>query len=310
MTRITAPSRLHFGLLHVPTAGTPPGTRRYGGIGLMIDQPGTVVSVRPAEAWRFEGPLASRAQVFAHRLLPRLHKPVSPMHVLVERCPDEHAGLGVGTQLGLAVGKAIATEAGFGNWDAAEIAVRVDRGERSAIGVHGFDRGGLIVEPGKRENESLSPLLTCIRLPEEWRVAMFLPNGSDRWHGSREEGAFAAAVAESPTEELCSIALRELLPAAAAGNCPAFGEAVHSFNLLAGRPFAAAQGGDYASPEVADLIARIRAEGVAGAGQSSWGPAVFAVVESVERAAWLIKRMAGVRGWSAKPSQGHSATRE
>ena len=305
MTRVTAPSRLHFGLLNVPTAGSPREERRFGGIGLMIDQPGTIVSVQPADTWRFEGPLASRAQVFAHRLLASTGLPIPPLQVLVKRCPEEHAGLGVGTQLGLAVAKAIAVESGLSVLDATDLAVLIDRGERSAVGVHGFDRGGLIVEPGKRESESLSPLLSCIRLPEDWRVAVFVPRGGPSWHGSQEEGAFANATSTGLTASLCDLALRELLPAAAAGDLPAFGEAVHHFNRRAGLPFAAAQGGEYSSPEVAETIARIRALGVPCAGQSSWGPAVFAIVPDANRAERLLKQLSSVRGWIAKVSEGH-----
>ena len=310
MTRVTAPSRLHFGLFHVPSANTVAGERRFGGIGLMIDLPGTVVSVRPSNTWQFEGPLASRAQVFAHRLLGSLGLPFPPLQVLVERCPEEHAGLGVGTQLGLAVSKAIAIQSGLTDLDAPELAVLIERGERSAVGVHGFDRGGLIVEPGKRESEPLSPLLTCIRLPEDWRVAVFVPNGGSAWHGSREEGAFANAKPTNLTESLCDLALRELLPAAAVGDLPVFGEAVYEFNRRAGEPFAAAQGGVYSSPEVAAAVARIRESGVPCVGQSSWGPAVFAVVEDADRAARLLKHMAGTRGWVAKVSGGHVVEKE
>src|SRR5437870_9876775 len=77
MTRVTAPSRLHFGLFHVPNAAFThwPGIdaeaglpmRAFGGVGLMIDQPGVVVTVRPADTWQVEGPLASRAQAAALR---------------------------------------------------------------------------------------------------------------------------------------------------------------------------------------------------------------------------------------------------
>jgi beta-RFAP synthase len=310
MTRVTAPSRLHFGLLHVPTGETQPYERRFGGIGLMIDQPGTVVRVRPADAWQFEGPLASRAQLFAHRLLASLGLPFPPLQVLVERGPEEHAGLGAGTQLGLAVAKAIAVQSGLENLDATDLAVLIDRGERSAIGVHGFDRGGLIVEPGKREDEPLSPLLSCIRLPEDWRVAVFIPNGGAAWHGSREEGAFAGAKPTGLVESLCDLALRELLPAAAAGDLESFGEAVYEFNRRAGEPFAAAQGGVYSSSEVGGTIARLRGLGVECVGQSSWGPAVFAMVEDADRAAKLLKEMNGVRGWVAKISEGHTVERE
>jgi beta-ribofuranosylaminobenzene 5'-phosphate synthase len=310
MTRVTAPSRLHFGLFHVPAVNTAAAERRFGGIGLMIDLPGTVVSVRPADVWRFEGPLASRAQIFAHRLIGTLGLPFPPLQVLVERCPEEHMGLGVGTQLGLAVAKAIAVQSGLTDLDATDLAVLIDRGERSAVGVHGFDRGGLIVEPGKRETEPLSPLLTCIRLPENWRVAVFVPNSGVVWHGSREEGAFANAKPSGLTESLCDLALRELLPAAAAGDLPLFGASVYEFNRRAGQPFAAAQGGVYSSPEVAATIARIRESGVSCVGQSSWGPAVFAVVEDADRAGALLKQMSGTRAWVAKVSEGHAVEKE
>jgi beta-ribofuranosylaminobenzene 5'-phosphate synthase len=325
MTRVTAPSRLHFGLFHVPGdgparwpgGGGEPGTpvRVFGGVGLMIDQPGLVVSARPAGSWQFEGMLASRAQVFAHRYTAGMGVPAEPLQVLVERCPAEHTGLGVGTQLGLAVAKALAVETGTPHLSAVELAQRVGRGERSAVGVHGFDRGGLIVEPGKVPGEAVSPLLTRVLLPEEWRVAVFAPAGQDRWHGSREQQAFARAGEMARpagiTDALCRIALLGMLPAAVAGDLPAFSEAVYEFNRRAGEPFAAAQGGAYAGPAVADLVAEIRTLGVAGVGQSSWGPSVFAVVGSDAEALWLVHQLrTRARGWVAKPSDGHRVERE
>lgn len=323
MTRVTAPSRLHFGLFHVPTGGADrwpgvggepgPPARVFGGVGLMIDQPGVVVSARPAESWQFEGMLASRAQVFAHRFTEG-QSSTRPLQVLVERCPAEHTGLGVGTQLGLAVGKAVAVETGTPDLPAVEVAQRVGRGERSAIGVHGFDRGGLIVEPGKVPGEAVSPLLTRVLLPDEWRVAVFAPHGQVPWHGRREQQAFAQAGESTRppglTDTLCRIALLGMLPAAVGGDLPAFSEAVHEFNRRAGEPFAAAQGGAYAGPDVGELIATVRRLGVPGVGQSSWGPSVFAVVESHDRAVWLVTQLKGTaRGWVAKPSEGHRVER-
>jgi beta-RFAP synthase len=326
MTRVTAPTRLHFGLFHVPADGVThwpglsgasgPPVRAFGGVGLMIDQPGVVVTVRPAESWQFEGTLASRAQVFALRYVADLPEADRrPFQVLVERCPAEHSGLGVGTQLGLAVAKALAVETGSANLSAPELAERVGRGERSAIGVHGFDRGGLIVEPGKVAGGSVSPLLTRVFLPDEWRVVVFVPNSPERWHGSREQQAFAAArqITRPPglTDTLCRIALLGMLPAAVAGDLDAYGDAVHEFNRRAGEPFAAAQGGPYASPEVGDLIAAVRRLNVRGVGQSSWGPAVFAVVGSQARAVWLVEQFRGrARGWIARTSEGHRVDRD
>src|SRR5437762_31135 len=83
----------------------------------------------------------------------------------------------------------------------------VGRGERWAVGVRGFDRGELVVEGGKTPGEEVSPVLARLELPTAWRIVLFTPGARDRWHGGREQQAFAAAAAEdrpgSRTEALC-----------------------------------------------------------------------------------------------------------
>jgi beta-ribofuranosylaminobenzene 5'-phosphate synthase len=293
MIRVVAPSRLHFGLFRVPVAGAGGDARAFGGVGLMVERPGVVVVVRPADSWQFEGTLASRAQVFATLFMSSLPEGSRrPFQLLVERCPAEHTGLGVGTQLGLAVAKALAVACGASELPATELAKRVGRGERSAIGVHGFDLGGLLVDEGKRADETVSPLLTHVTLPEEWRVVLFHPRGADRWHGDRERTAFASASA-GEAGALRRLAEAALVPSAERGDLDAFGDAVHEFNRRAGEPFAAAQGGVYAAPEIAQLIADLRAWGVRGVGQSSWGPTVFAIVGDSDTAVSLLERFRG-----------------
>jgi len=308
MIRVVAPSRLHFGLFRVPLEGEPEtGVRSFGGVGLMVNQPGVVVDLRPAESWQFEGMLASRAQVFASRFmlsLPEEHR--GGFQLLVERCPAEHTGLGVGTQLGLAVAKALAVACGEGKLPSPELAGRVGRGERSAIGVHGFDRGGLLVDTGKLPGETLSPLLAHVSLPDEWRVVLFTPGGASRWHGDRERRAFVTATAGEP-DLLRKLAVEAILPAARSGDIDAFGEAVQEFNRKAGEPFAAAQGGVYASREIAELVADVRACGIRGVGQSSWGPTVFAVVGESDTALSLVLRFRSrVPTFVARISAGHT----
>jgi predicted sugar kinase len=59
--------------------------------------------------------------------------------------------------------------------------------------------------------------------------------------------------------------------------------------------FAAAQGGTYSSMRVAELVGFIRRQGVAGVGQSSWGPGVFAVTDE-ELAIHLAGRLRALAG--------------
>jgi beta-ribofuranosylaminobenzene 5'-phosphate synthase len=286
-----APSRLHFGLINVPPCGEHhPGERVFGGIGLMIDTPGVVVTAKPADNWQFEGSLASRAQAFAFQLMQAL--PAAnrrPFQVLVERCPMEHTGLGVGTQLGLAVAKALAEGIGLTNRPAIELAALIGRGERSAVGVHGFDSGGLVIETGKLQKEGISPTSSHINLPNSWRVVLFIPSVQNEWYGSRERLAFATASCGN-SEALQQLVHTRILPAATHGNLDAFGDALHEYNSLAGVPFTTAQRGPYASPVIADLIVTLRQLGIRGVGQSSWGPTVFAIVDDNDSAMSLVRR--------------------
>src|SRR4051812_20613887 len=121
MVRVRTSSRLHFGLLSLAGGGGTPWAdppevgilpaRRFGGVGLMVEHPGIQVRAPPAAAWSAEGPLAERALAFAHRFADgsregEAGRPLPPQRLAVERAAPEHAGLGTGTQLGLAVGRA------------------------------------------------------------------------------------------------------------------------------------------------------------------------------------------------------------
>jgi beta-ribofuranosylaminobenzene 5'-phosphate synthase len=291
MTRIIAPSRLHFGLFHVPVGGEQrTGERAFGGVGLMVDMPGVAVTAKPADTWQFEGPLASRAQTYAMRFARTLPEETPrPFQVLVERCPKEHTGLGVGTQLGLAVAKALAVGMNMTDSTSTTLATAIGRGERSAIGVHGFDNGGLLIEKGKLTGREISPLVESIKLPDNWRVVLLTAPCSADWFGSRERLAFETAKSGN-REKLQRLAHNAIIPTARTGDLEAFGDAIHDFNRLAGEPFATAQGGAYSSPAIGELIAELRQMGIRGVGQSSWGPTVFAIVGDSDTALSTVLR--------------------
>jgi predicted sugar kinase len=64
---------------------------------------------------------------------------------------------------------------------------------------------------------------------------------------------------------------------------------LHEYNARAGEAFATVQGGRYAHAKIAEAVHFARNHGVQGVGQSSWGPAVFAVVGDDEQAEFLAK---------------------
>jgi len=304
MIRVRAPSRLHFGLLSFGAEedwpgrlneGVPPA-RRFGGAGLMVQTPGLCLEARPASEWSAEGPLADRALAFARRFAQNLPpQAAGPLHFVVGPGAPEHAGLGTGTQLGLAVAEAVARASRLPEMGAVELARRVGRGTRSGLGVHGFVRGGFLVEGGKRHPEDVSPLVARADFPEEWQVVLALPPWGQGLHGMAEVQAFdhfrgnPAALRE--TDRLCRLVLLGMLPALAERDLEAFGEAVYDFNARVGEAFRPVQGGVYANPGVANLVRFVREQGFRGVGQSSWGPAVFAFAPDEERAGDLVHRI-------------------
>ncbi|MFG0286827.1 MAG: beta-ribofuranosylaminobenzene 5'-phosphate synthase [Rhodopirellula sp. JB044] len=104
--RITTGARLHFGLLDV----VPP----FGGCGVMVDHPATVVEARRASEFGYsqvDAPVdhRDRAVAVARRIADRV-KPNGPLpgvHVSVRNLAPPHSGLGSGTQLSLAISEAI-----------------------------------------------------------------------------------------------------------------------------------------------------------------------------------------------------------
>ena len=284
--RIQTGSRLHFGLI-APGEGSP---RRFGGAGVMVARPGIDLTVEMAPQTDFAGPLAERALDIAVKITGE-SAPRCRLRVLA--APPEHVGLGTGTQLGMAVAQALAALHGEAH-STAELARRAGRGRRSSVGVHGFERGGFLVDGGKRDaSDRLAPLSLRLDVPAEWRFVLATPRGERGLSGGSEAEAFRAldAVPEAAAQALSHVLLTAVVPALAEADLQACGEALYEYGVRAGECFRASQGDVFASAAVADIVRFVRSTGAAGAGQSSWGPTVWAVAEDEGRARDLARRL-------------------
>jgi predicted sugar kinase len=81
----------------------------------------------------------------------------------------------------------------------------------------------------------------------------------------------------------------QALPALLDRDIVGFGQAIGALQKLVGDYFAPAQGGRFTSPAVAEALEWLEQEGIAGIGQSSWGPTGFAVFASETQARNLLK---------------------
>ncbi len=294
IVHVTAASRLHLGMFSFGH----PGGRQFGGVGLMVDQPPTRLTISPAANLEIRGPDEALIRDVVGRLL-RCGFIAEPPTCLIEQsaAPRRHSGLGSGTQLALSVAAGINASVVGPARSAAELAAASGRGARSAIGVHGFLHGGLLVEAGKHAGETLAPLVARIELPNQWRFLLLCPPG-EGLSGDAERDAFERLPPVPPavTDALCREALLELLPAAQAADFNCFSRSLYEFGHQAGRCFAAQQGGTYRDGRAARLVEMVRDLGIAGVGQSSWGPTVFALFPDESAAARTLERLEALDG--------------
>jgi beta-RFAP synthase len=285
---VEAPARLHMGLIDLRGEFG----RRFGGIGAALEAPSLLVEARPADLLSAEGEDSGRVLTYARRFLDH-HHIAQGAWLQVHRAIPAHAGLGSGTQLALATARALAALYGRPS-DAAALAEATGRARRSAIGTWLFDQGGFILEGGRCVDGSRpAPLLFRRALPAEWRCVVAIPDVPPGLSGSAEEQAFRdlPSPATALAERVSHLILMRLLPALVEEDLTAFGSAVNQIQQLVGEMFRPVQGGRFAHPLVADLVEELMAGGAAGAGQSSWGPAVFGLVRGEDAARDLARRI-------------------
>jgi beta-RFAP synthase len=270
--------RLHFGVLDLRGERG----RWFGGIGAAAPAPTLVLSAEPSRTLQCTGEDSHRAAEFAARFLAH-HGIRDGARIHVERALPAHAGLGSGTQLALAVARALA-EVHDVPADVPGLARAVGRARRSAIGTWTFAGGGLVVEGGRQpDREECGPLIARLMFPAAWRCVVAIPDtDAQAITGAVEDAAFASlpSPSERDVERVAHVVLMVLLPALADGDLPAFGHALTHIQEITGCWFASVQGGPYAMGPSERLIRRMSEWGACGVGQSSWGPTVYGIVES------------------------------
>jgi beta-ribofuranosylaminobenzene 5'-phosphate synthase len=283
-------ARLHFGVLDLRGDRG----RWFGGIGAAAPSPTLLVSASPAPEVTVVGEDADRAAAFARAFVAH-HRLAGGARVFVHRALPAHAGLGSGTQLALAVGRALAELHGIATTPA-DLAMAVSRAQRSAIGTWTFAGGGCVVEGGRRrDRDGVGPLIARLPFPPGWRCIVAVPRRPPSISGADEAAALAmlSPPPERDVEHVAHLVLMALLPAVADGDLDTFGRALTAIQTITGRWFAPVQGGAFAPGPGEELVRRMAEWGAAGVGQSSWGPAVYGIVDGAAAGAALGDRVRG-----------------
>ncbi len=287
---VRVPARLHLGFLD-PSGDA---DRRFGSVGLPLNEPETVVTLKRAANDEVVGSERRRAAAHLSTLCRKLA--IRARHRLdIETSIPAHAGLGSGTQIALAVAAALRTLHNI-PLDVEGDAMLLARGGRSGIGIASFEGGGVIIDAGKSHGDRPPTVVARLAFPEEWRVILVLDHDQDGLHGADEIAAFRTLppFPQSGTGEICRQVLTRLMPALIEHDISTFGAAVSTVQTLVGQHFAPAQGGLFTSRRVDRVMGALANAGAVGIGQSSWGPTSFAFASSQEAAEAMVASVAAV----------------
>jgi beta-ribofuranosylaminobenzene 5'-phosphate synthase len=273
---VKTPARLHLGLIDLNgDLG-----RLFGGLGVGIDRPNVVLEAEQSETLAVAGEKTEQVKTLAERFL-ETYKVKASVSVNVKQVIPEHVGLGSGTQLALAVATALA-RLFYVKASVQELAEAMGRGQRTSVGTTIFEQGGFVVDGGKCTGENRFPAAIFRQpFPQDWRFVVAIPNINKGLAKTEETQAFKS-LAPMKAEDaggMCRLTMMKLLPALVERDIKSFGEALTQIQIVIGDYFASVQGGTYSSQVAAEGIALLQNLGSYGVGQSSWGPAIYGVIQ-------------------------------
>ncbi len=287
---IQTPSRIHMALTDL----TGQAGRVDGGIGIALDEPNILLECEKSEELEVLGDESERAKTAAKAVKDKFG--LGGAKMVIRSGYKLHVGLGGGTQLGIAAGKALCQ---LYNQPASirDIARIINRGGTSGIGTAAFEMGGFIIDgghsfgPGKQKMDfrpssasigvSPPPVIARHDFPERWKILLAVPNLPQGAHGRREGDIFKeyCPVPLEDVHELCYQILVRMVPSILDENLEDFGAAVNRIQELGFKKVEVA----LSHPMIQELMREMRGAGAVCAGLSSFGPTVYAITDTGAR---------------------------
>ncbi|KYH39430.1 MAG: beta-ribofuranosylaminobenzene 5'-phosphate synthase [Candidatus Bathyarchaeota archaeon B26-1] len=291
---VESSARLHLGFYTISGGHT-----AYGSIGVAIEKPRVTVQARGSDEVEVRNLTQVRVEGDVAEVVKSLGLPGAEVKVL-EAIP-RHVGLGSTTQIRLSLAYALSRAYGM-NWSVRKLAFTLGRGWVSGIGVAAFEHGGFILDSGRtvrggrvqepKSCEDLPKIVYRMPLPEDWYFVVAVPKGIRGLDEREERPVLEAPKTDRKLEcELHEAVLTGMLPALARGDAEVFGKALTKVQRLVGRYFSRWQGGEFCCWETEEFVEAMLRGGAYGAGQSSWGPTAYGLVEGEESAKRLLENV-------------------
>jgi len=297
---VETPSRIHVSLIDLHGGSG----RVDGGIGIALDDPRILLEARQSPVLEVAGcdsRTADRVREIATNVLAGIRAGGSAS-ITVRTMYPSHVGLGSGSQLALATARALCELYGR-TMTVKDLAMLVGRGGTSGIGTAAFEDGGFIIDGGHRFGPGCEkagfapssaskgvpppPVIARHAFPPDWRILLAIPDLPAGASGSHEVDIFRkhCPVPLDEVQALCHEVVMRMLPALVEHDLDRFGSSINAIQNLGFKKVEHR----LQPPQIAILLDAMRASGAAGAGMSSFGPALYAIgdtdMREIERAA-------------------------
>tara|TARA_B100000035_G_C20983388_1_gene546586 strand:+ start:367 stop:1326 length:960 start_codon:yes stop_codon:yes gene_type:complete len=205
-------------------------------------------------------------------------------NIKIKKIIPSHIGLGSGTQFSLTIGYLISKINNL-NISIDEIALFLNRGNRSGIGVQSFKEGGFTIDIGKKKDANNLPLkLTNIKWPQDWKIILLFDLKGDNVFGENEISKFEEVNKRyrSKFNYNYSTLFLKILPGIIEKDFNSFTEGIQLIQSNMSEIFYK-NSKKFSSKNINYIFDYLRKKKIKGFGQTSWGPTGFIFCEDSKK---------------------------
>ena len=205
-------------------------------------------------------------------------------NIKIKKIIPSHIGLGSGTQFSLTIGYLISKINNL-NISIDEIALFLNRGNRSGIGVQSFKEGGFTIDIGKKKDANNLPLkLTNIKWPQDWKIILLFDLKGDNVFGENEISKFKEVNKRyrSKFNYNYSTLFLKILPGIIEKDFNSFTEGIQLIQSNMSEIFYK-NSKKFSSKNINYIFDYLRKKKINGFGQTSWGPTGFVFCEDSKK---------------------------
>lgn len=295
MLLVQTGSRIHLGFFNIISDYT-----AYGSIGVSLDKPSYEILADTHDSVSVENDKNGRVFLVCQQITRLLN--VKGLKVKVIEEIPAHVGFGSTTQLKLALGVSVVKLYNL-DFYVRDLASLMGLGFASGIGIASFEGGGFIIDAGRfLKDKSIPPVvdsndvpkvISRIRIPKTWRFILVTPLHKKGFDESKERLIMMNPKPMSSTlsSEISRLILTGLVPAVLWNDARLFGKILTKIQFMIGEYFKPIQGGIFCCEETEFIVKTLISSGAYGAGQSSWGPTAYGIIDNNQLAEKIVNRL-------------------